>query len=264
MKTQIISLVALSMAAAACAASSDDTASGSADLGGNTPHDVFECSLSSGDLTDGDNFEITLGKDGITVELETYGIVTGKLDPNRAGVPSSSDRYLLSGIPSGQVVGIILPKKLSVDTRATVHIDRISAKAKPGDTNDFLCHPKVEAPPANAPPASGVKGTLNASCTLDANVNDDDTYGDTLDITLEGDNLTMKSDVLESTTGPFDTTYKPRTNKSFVRYSVDGLFEEYSTDVLVEKPVLTGGSGKIKIEAKGETFMTWQYDCQPK
>jgi hypothetical protein len=262
MKTTLISLVALSLAAAACAANSDDAASGSADISGNTPHDVFECSLSSGDLTDGDNFEITLGKDGITVDLEKYGTVTGKLDPNRAGVPSSSDRYLLSGIPSGQVVGLVVPKKLSVDSRAMVHIDRITDKPANAGTNDFLCHPKADPPPAGG--ASGVKGTLSATCKLDTNQNDDDTYGDTLDITLQGDNLTLKSDVLESTTGPFDTTYKPRTNTSYVRYSVDDLFEEYATDVLVEKPVLTGGSGKIKIEAKGETFMSWQYDCQPK
>jgi hypothetical protein len=141
-----------------------------------------------------------------------------------------------------------------------VHIDPVTDK-KGELPNDFMCHPQAAPPAPNAGPASGVKGTLSLSCKFSAEKAD---WDNAFDIVLTADTLTIKGEATKAT-GAFDAAYKPKTNTSFVRYTVSSsLFENYSSDVLVEKTVLGGGSGKIKLEATGESFESADYDCSPK
>jgi hypothetical protein len=250
--------------AAACGGPSDDAASGT-DQAVSASHDVFDCDLSNGDSSDGDKFKLTLGDGVATVEGSDIGKHSGKLGKSTSSDPSGSERYLISGLADEGVTSLVVPKNLRTNTRGTVHIES-TVDPTHHQTNDFLCHP-VDA--SSAPPSTGrgsgasspVQATIDMTCELGAK--EDSSFPDKLDVVLKGSTLSLKGGDMNDT-GPFDTAFKPKTNTSFVRYLVDGLVEENTTDVLVEKPILTGKAGKLKIEAKGEGFETVGYTCSPK
>src|SRR5262249_3623189 len=113
---------------------------------------------------------------------------------------------------------------------------------------------------------SGVKTQLELSCKIAAG-SDEGNFGDSMDITLTPDDkLHVHSEGPDGVdgTGPFDPAFKPKQNVTFVRYLVDGLFDEAATDVLVEKPILAGKGGRIKVEASGEVFETSTFNCTSK
>jgi hypothetical protein len=249
----------------ACASGSHDGSTGD-DQNVTASHDVFTCDLSSGDLTTGNSFKLTLGNGSVTVESSDLGKHTGKLQKNAPSVPSTSERYLISGLADDGVTGLVIPKNIKTDSRAMVHIESTSDDNK-HSTNDFLCHP-VDAS-TGAPPSgrgsgggSGVQGTVTASCKIAAN--QDGSFPDTLDLVLKDENLNVKGGDID-VNGPFDKAFKPKTNTSFVRYLVDDFeAEEASTDALVEKLILSSKPGKLKLEAKNEVFASVLYNCTPK
>ena len=269
MRTQTISALVLGMVAAtaACGGGGDDASEGGGQaVSASASHNVFQCSLSSGSVIAGDDFKLTMGDGTATVESKDLGKHSGKIQKNAPSVPSSSDRYLISGLADEGVTGIIIPKNIRTDTRAMVHVEA-TGDDKKKETIDFLCHPddSSDAPHSGrggGASNSGVKSKLELSCKLFANA--DESFGDTMDITLTPDDkLSVKSSEV-SGEGDFDKGFKPHANVSFVRYLVDGLFDEASTDVLVEKPILAGKGGRIKVEASGETFISSSFDCTPK
>lgn len=262
--TSALVFAIVAVTTAACSGGGDDASEGGGEAV-SASHDVFQCTLSSGSLIAGDDFKLTMGDGTATVESSDLGKHSGKIQKNAPSVPSSSDRYLISGLADDGVTGIIIPKNIRTDTRAMVHVEATTDDKKK-ETIDFLCHPddSSSAPSSGrgGGGSSGVKSKLELSCKLAANA--DESFGDTMDITLTPDDkLSVKSSEV-SGDGPFDKAFKPHTNTSFVRYLVDGLFDEASTDVLVEKPILTGKGGRIKVEASGETFLSSTFNCTPK
>jgi hypothetical protein len=229
-------------------------------------HTAFTCDLSSGDLTTGNDFKLTLTTNTATVEWSDLGTHKGKLAKPAAGDASGSERYGISGLASDDgVTNLVIPANFRTNSRGTVKIDSSAADSKV--PNSFLCHP---VDPASGAPISGrgsagpapITGTKNVTCKLSANETDE--FGsDTFDVVITADSLKLKGGDVDAD-GPYDATYKPRTNTSMVRYLVSDLFDEYATDVLVSKDVLAGKSGKLKIEAKGESFESAFYDCSPK
>jgi len=254
-------LVVLAGAAVACGGS-NDVATGDDDI--TQEHSAFTCDLSNGDLTTGNDFKLTLTATSATVAWSDLGTHTGKLGKAAPGDASGSERYLISGLASDDgVTNLVIPAHFRTNSRGTVKIDSSADDAKL--PNFFLCHP---VDPNTGAPISGrgsagpapIAGTKKATCTVEPNQQSD--WADTLSIDLSASTMTLKGTDLDGS-GPYDPTYKPRTNTSFVRYLVDGLFDEYATDVLVDKDVLAGKTGKLKIEAKGESFEYAYYDCKP-
>jgi hypothetical protein len=260
----------MTLAAVACGGGGDDSAQGGGQaVSAAATHTVFQCSLANGDTQAGDDFKLTLGDGSATVESSDVGKHTGKVQKNPKDVPSTSDRYLVSGLADDGVTSIIIPKAIKTDSRATVHVEITAEKGKK-QVDDFLCHPDdASGPPSSgrggSGAKSGVKTKLQLSCKLAAN--SDQSFGDEMDITLTpDDNLHVKSagpDGVDGT-GAFDPAFKPKQNTGFVRYLVGGLADESSTDVLVEKPILTGKGGRIKVEASDETFLSTTFNCTPK
>lgn len=92
---------------------------------------------------------------------------------------------------------------------------------------------------------------------------------DTIEVTLKGDKIVLDNpyDYFKRRyEGTLDPTYHPRRNTNFVRYTgFDGLADDFTTTLLVEKRLLNGGKeGRVKIEGKGEVFLTATYQMTRK
>lgn len=86
----------------------------------------------------------------------------------------------------------------------------------------------------------------------------------TVTLTLNGNKISMKTDAT-TFEGELDTTYQPRLNKNYVRYTGDYrdlVGEEADVWILVEKSLLKGQSGQIKVQGRGEGFDTTTYRCE--
>jgi hypothetical protein len=255
----------VTLAAAACGGGDDSAQGGGQAVSAASTHSVFQCSLANGDAQAGDDFKLTMGDGTATVESSDLGKHTGKIQKNPKDVPATSDRYLVSGLADEGATSIVIPKAIKTDSRATVHVEITPEKGKK-QVDDFLCHPDDAsgAPKSgrggSSSDKSGVTKKLEFTCKV---TGDEAPFGNNLDITLTPDDqLKVTGD--EDSSGPFDPGFKPKQNTGFVRYLVPNLFDESSTDILVEKPMLTGKAGKIKLEETGEDFETSTFACTPK
>jgi hypothetical protein len=256
--------------AVACAGGGDDaTEGGNQAVSAGTSHSAFQCTFSSGLADAGKKYKLTMGDGTATVDSSDLGKHTGKIQKAPKNVPQDSDRFLISGLADDGVTGILIPKNIRTVGHTTVGVEIAPEGGQKGQAF-FTC---VADDASSAPTSgrggagskSGVKTELKLSCTPGPGA--DGSFGDAMDITLTPDDkLTVKGsgpDGVEGD-GPFDPAFKPKQNTSFVRYLVGGLFDEASTDVLVEKPILAGKGGRIKLEASGETFVTNTFNCTPK
>src|SRR5206468_6550065 len=91
-------------------------------------HSAFNCNLSSGDLTTGNDFKLTLTANAATVEWSDLGTHKGKRLKPAAGDASGSERYGISGLASDDgVTNLVLPANFRTSSRGTVKTDSSAA-----------------------------------------------------------------------------------------------------------------------------------------
>jgi len=260
----------LTTMAVACAGGGDDaTEGGNQAVSAGTSHNVFQCTFASGLADAGNKFKLTMGDGTATVDSSDLGKHTGKVQKAPKNVPQGSDRFLVSGLADDGATSLIIPKNIHTAGHTTVGVEITPEGGQKGQAFFTCVADDASSAPSSgrggAGSKSGVKTELKLSCKEAPSA--DESFGDSMDITLTPDDkLQVKSDGPNGVEGdgPFDPAFKPKQNTSFVRYLVGGLFDEASTDVLVEKPILAGKGGRIKVEASGETFITNTFNCTPK
>ena len=100
--------------------------------------------------------------------------------------------------------------------------------------------------------AAGPTTKLEFHCTTHPSSDD-------MDITLNHDTLEWDNGVK----GKLDPTYRPTTNKNFVRYLGFATSEGAAT-MLVETTILKGQAGTAKLEWTGESFSMETFSCSKK
>jgi hypothetical protein len=230
---------------------------------------VFACKVDANqDQSFFDAFKLTLvpGKSAV-VEASDIPKSSGKLDTKfKPKANTDFDRYLVNGLTEDGVSDLLVAKDLTKAGHGTV---KVEAKGEVFDTANYSC---AAAGAASAPPSSGhgkaappeIKGSLRFTCSVQASSSQ--SFPDKVTIELSAASLSLSSEGPNgiSGKGPFDPAFKPKNNTSFVRYNLNDLVDEATSDVLVEKPLLEGKAGRLKIEATDDTFTSNTYDCTPK
>jgi hypothetical protein len=246
----------------ACASSADSSSTGD-EQAATAAHSTFQCTVDpSQDQGALDSFKLTLADGSAKVEASDIGTVSGKLDPKYAPKTSADYvRYLVNGLYDEGASDLLVEKTLPTSAKGTV---KVESKGEGFFSVPYSCkaidsdHPAPSSGKGGAS-TSPVNGTLNLNCSLVPNQGAG--FSDPIKVTVDATKMSVdSSDMIGE--GPFDSTYRPRANTGYVRYNVSDLIDDYGSDVLIEKTVLAGNQGHLKIEGAGETFVTATYNCQ--